>query len=244
MEKENIESALSCDGQTAERILWCYKAARKIDSGATLTAVNNLVSVVSGKRDVVFYFVNKGGNVTVKFKTRERAERFANMTDAVLQARIHEVCGRGSERVLPMSYGKKTFKVNMGKYEFVSLLADGIDPLTGEKVFSPNTNLRLALKNLGVFVLRYEKIGTSKFRITTSEDEIKAQEEKILEQKRAKQVVKDNVGSVWTAEEDDRLIKEYYASVSIEEMMENHGRTRSAIERRILKVIPIDKIRK
>ncbi len=139
----------------------------------------------------------------------------------------------------------KSFKIDMGKYEFVQKLAKGLDPLTNKRLFVPSEELKAALNTLGIFVLRYEKIDKNSFRAIKDSEEIEEQKNKILAQKRAKQTQNENnIGSVWTQEEDAKLIEEYNSNISIEEMMSLHGRTRSAIERRILKLIPISDIRK
>lgn len=138
----------------------------------------------------------------------------------------------------------KTFKVCMGKYEFVKKLAAGKDPLTNEKLFKPSKQLADAIETLSLFVLRYDKLDADCFRVNCVKESREEQARRITEQKREKQTKNKNVGTKWTAEEDARLINEYRSNVAIDEIVRLHDRTRSAIERRILKILPIEEIRK
>lgn len=143
-----------------------------------------------------------------------------------------------------MTKQAKIFKVKMGKYEFMQKLSQGKDPLSGKKLFTPSEELECALDTLALFVLRYDKLDADTFKVTVSKDTRNQQAKHIVEQKREKQIKNKNVGSRWTSEEDDRLVAEYNSSVPIDQMVAMHDRTRSAIERRILKLIPLSQIRK
>lgn len=94
--------------------------------------------------------------------------------------------------------------------EIVRILADGVDPTTGE-------------------VLPAESVYNSPEVIRALFALLEATSEK----KKVEQIPNRNAGKPWTDIEDDKLRDEFASKIKISEIAKEHGRTNGAIESRL-----------
>lgn len=243
--KEEIKNTLNIGDKTADAVMLCYNEAKKLDENIEMFFTEDRVGVGKKGEPYRFCFLQNEGETYIRFLNSSRKIKLMSCSFEELLSKIGEINDifvRGEFKISKRT--KKSFRVEISKSDFINILSRGVDPLSGKQLFTPSSDIKIALKNIALFVLRYDKIDSKMFRVITSPEEIKAQEEKIIKQKRARQVVDENNGRLWTEKEDELLVKEYKDGVDIEKMMELHGRTRSAIERRILKLIPISELTK
>lgn len=243
---EDIKNVLECSPETADFVFNIYLQAKKLDKDVALIMRKNLVGVGKPDEYLRFYFANKKGSVSVKFKHRPRAVKLSSLTPEQLYGEIRDVFSlfaTGNFK-LGSGSGHTIYRVNQSRYSFINALAAGLNPFDGQKIVDFPQNVQVALKNIGLFILRYEKIDSTSFKVFSSDEDIRKKAETILEQKRKKQVVVERVGSLWTNEEDEQLKKEYMENISLQDIAALHGRTLTAVQRRILKIIPIEDIKK
>lgn len=242
----DVKKVLSCEHTTAELILNMYYEAKTLDKDTMLDIRDSLVGVGKKGELLRFYFTNKKGDVLVKFKHKPRSEKLLSLSWQEIVNNIKSVYAVFNAGNFQLVRGRDaaSFKVDMSKYDFVQGISEGLNPFTGEKIFDCPQDVSLALKNIALFILRYDKIDSSSFRVLTKDDKIQENAEKIISQKRSRQVVKERVGSFWTEAEDEKLKEEYSNNMLLDDIAAAHGRTRSAIERRILKIMPMEDIKK
>ncbi len=243
--KREIKDVLNADETTEILIMQCFDEAKRLDDLVELDVRKAIVGV--GRKDefLKFYFINKNSEIYVKFKNRPKPDALKDLNKQLLFKLINEVSVNFKEKPQKrIKSGVKCFMVSQSRHDFLSSLANGIDPLSGQKIFEPSQRLAQSLKSIALFLLRYEKIDSNGFRVISNNEEIEAMEKKVIEGKRAKQNLDGRMGTIWTSEEDAKLIKEYKSNMSIEEIAKLHGRTRSGIERRILKILPVEQIKK
>ena len=239
---EKLNDCFCKNKYTSALIEECLTEAKNLDPSVEILQKENEITVRKKGEVTRFRFSEKDGVIYVSFrgKTKQPLDRLSRMQ---ILKMIKNVSNLPSSELKRKKRSGKTFSAGFSRYEFLNLLSKGIDPTTNTKVFIPSRDLTLALKSLNVFVLRYENIASTDFRIYSTEEEISAQEEKIRAQKRARQNVDDRSGILWTTAEDEQLKEEYNKGVCIEEIMRTHNRTRSAIERRLLKLVPLSEIK-
>lgn len=242
----DVKKVLSCDDKTAKLIENMFLEAKKLDNGVVLDCREKLVGVGKKGEHLRFYFIAKNGEVLVKFKNKVRSEQLSKLSWQETINDIKSVNEHFNAGDFSLAHGREgmSFRVNMNKYTFIRGISEGVNPFTGEKMFDCPEDVSCALKNIALFILRYDKIDSTSFRAFTKDDKINENAEKIIAQKRSRQVVKERVGSVWTEDEDVKLKQEYLNNMSLDDIAKAHGRTRSAIERRILKVMPMQDIKK
>jgi hypothetical protein len=100
--------------------------------------------------------------------------------------------------------------------QILQKLIQGLDPITGEEL-PQETVLQHA------DVLRALLAGLSALELTAARDQRRAQ-------------LPDNVGQVWTTEEESRLVTAFERGVAPVEIAREHRRTVRAIEARLEKV--------
>lgn len=105
--------------------------------------------------------------------------------------------------------------------EIIELLADGIDPYTGEvfPVHSP-----------------YQHPDT----VRALFEAVRALERR-PERSKSQEALPENAGKPWTQEEDELLVKQFDGGMSVRELSLEHKRTEGAMRSRLMKLgkIPI-----
>lgn len=97
----------------------------------------------------------------------------------------------------------------------ISLLADGIDPVTGE-IYPQNSPYHhpVVIRALHVALKGLDKLEKSE---------------------RRQKNLPDNAGKPWTEEEEAELLKLFDEGYGISELSRQHGRTQTAIRSRLMK---------
>lgn len=97
----------------------------------------------------------------------------------------------------------------------VSALANGVNPATGE-IFPADSPYQSADVVRALFlVVRLMEVGQSK--------------------NRARPTAPCNAGKPWTAEEDEKLLREFDRGVAVAQLAQAHGRTSAGIQARLEK---------
>lgn len=105
--------------------------------------------------------------------------------------------------------------------EIITALADGVDPYTGEVL--PNDSPYQNPKTVRALFLALNGLKM----INSKEEKIKS--------------LPDNAGNPWTNQEDIELSKSFDEGLTISELSIKHGRTRGAIQSRLVKLGKIQK---
>ncbi len=92
--------------------------------------------------------------------------------------------------------------------EYLTTLADGVDPATGEVL--PEGHICNRDDTVRALYAVIQSVGKKKER-----------------------KLQPNAGQPWTQEEEQRLLEGYHAGQSITQLATTHGRTRGAIESRL-----------
>jgi len=100
--------------------------------------------------------------------------------------------------------------------QILSALADGVDPYTGEVLPSDGP---------------FQEAETVRALFLA----IKGLENPDIKEKKLKDKP-NNAGKPWSKEEDDDLAKGFDAGVTVKELSEKHGRTRGAIQTRLIRI--------
>ncbi len=240
---DEIKKILQTDEKTAKIIENMCKFAIKLDESVKIDLREEIVGVGRPDEILRFYFVNKKGNVFVKFKIsnsslrvdelkQEDAERIIENTNLVFSQGDFK---RKKER--PSETGRK---INMSRFEYLCKLAEGVDPVTGELLFKNNQPIKMALLSIAGFVYKHDKTSIKSFVSLASEAELNDVMAKVETKREAFEEKLGNMGHSWTKEEDETLKTEFKKGINIEEIASLHRRTKSAIERRLIKLVPIN----
>lgn len=113
--------------------------------------------------------------------------------------------------------------MELGKaLEIIKALSDGTDPLTGE-IFPPNSPFQ------------HPNTVRALFKAIDAL-------ERMQERKKRQKSLPENAGNPWYEEEDKLLIDQFDKGVSVTELSRNHGRTKGAINSRLVKLGKISSI--
>jgi hypothetical protein len=98
--------------------------------------------------------------------------------------------------------------------QILEVLANGVDPLTGEIIFERSPfNRPQVIRALFCAVRELEK----------------------LDKRKRSNHLPDNAGKPWSEEEDARLLDAFDAGTPVKELAERHARTKGSIESRLMR---------
>lgn len=103
--------------------------------------------------------------------------------------------------------------------ELLTILADGINPITGELLPDEDScNQVEIVRALHSVIIELDN-----------------------KHKTQQKTDRKNAGKPWTEEEEKRLIDEYHEGLKVKDMAKSHGRSNGAITSRLVKLSLIDK---
>lgn len=230
---ERIKSYLHTDDAQTQLIWELYTLAKQYEPKVELQfRRTNLVGVGVPTEYLRFYLVSKNNSLIIKFKDWSTAKNFNvnDFSEYKQQVKETNEYFKSNDMTLKDKPKDEHNKVNMSRFQALQLFARGIEPTTGEILFTPSLETTQLLMNLALFVLQKERNDTQSFYIKDNYNELIQKE---LSQKNEKPIY-ENRGKKWTQEEDNTLLQEYKNLVPIETIANNHCRSQNAITRRLI----------
>ena len=230
---ERIKSYLHTDDVQTQLIWELYSLAKQYEPKVELQfRRTNLVGVGVPTEYLRFYLVSKNNSLIIKFKDWSTAKNFNGNDFSEYKQQVKETNEyfKSNDMTLKDKPKDEHNKINMSRFQALQLFARGIEPTTGEILFTPSLETTQLLMNLALFVLQKERNDTQSFYIKDNYNELIQKE---LSQKNEKPIY-ENRGKKWTQEEDNTLLQEYKNLVPIETIANNHCRSQNAITRRLI----------
>ena len=230
-----IKSFLKTNDQETELIIKLFEIASSLEPKVQFQfRKNNFVGVGIPTEYLRFYFVRDNDCIKIKYKTRENLRDFDIKDSDKYQAqvKITDEFFKKFDMTLKSKPKKEKdyYRINMSRFDTLITLSKGVDPITGEILFTPSEELKQIIMNLAAFVLRKDDINSNSFQVRKNYDEI-------IEKTRAKKLEKPQYkkrGQKWTSEEDNVLLEEFNNTLPLDVIAKNHDRSVNAIRSRLL----------
>lgn len=234
--ERKIQQFLKTNDQETQLIIKLFEIAKSLEPRVQLQfRKNNFVGVGIPTEYLRFYFVKNNECIKIKFKGWESLGNFdiKDSNEYKAQVKITDGYFKNFDMSLKSKPKKEKdyYKIDMSRFDFLVTLSKGVNPLTGEVLFSPSEELYQILMNLSAFVLKKDDFNSSSFCVKKNYDEII---EKIKAKKLEEPQYK-NRGKKWTSVEDNELLEEFNNSLPLDVIAENHDRSINAIRSRLLK---------
>lgn len=243
---EEIVRVLKTNEKTANYILKLYEIAKNFDDSVELDYREDIVGIGAPDEILRFYFVNRNGSIYAKFKIMRSMVKLdaLNLNEAKEMIKnTNLVFKEGDFKRKQPKTQRVVKRINISRVDYLKMLSDGVNPKTGEKLFETNSQIKLALLSIAAFVFKHDRKSSS-FMPLASEEEFYNIEKQVGIKKEETEEKLKNVGVAWSEEEDKALLKEFNEGMNIEEIAASHKRTRSAIERRLLRFVSLSNYRK
>ena len=184
---DDIEKFLDIDTKSAQIIKNLYDYAETLNNKVMLSyrsGKNRIVGVGIPGEYLRFYFFIRDGEIHIKFKTNPKIFSLYDNIE-VLKDQIKStdyIFNQGNFQLSNRTDNHAN--VNMSRFEYLTKIANGIDPISGELLFQPDLETKTILCNLALFVLKKDKQNKSKFRITKDLGLIETECNQLLERYR------------------------------------------------------------
>lgn len=237
-----IKKFFNINQQEAEKIYNFYEIEKDRCQNITLQFREQIIGVGIIGEHLRFYFVKKENSIFIKFKTKKDLIGLNEITREKFEEIVNDInyLFNSNPLLFTNKVNKiKTKQINYSRFKILEGFANGINILTGEKLFNPDDETKILLINLAFFTLKKEGFDKNKFTILINEDDVYNKIENLKEQQTLKK--QSNIGKRWSVEEDDKL-KQEYNNLTLEEIAKIHARKVGGIRERLKKLGLMDEM--